>query len=384
MGLIKGYHQSTAIRKSYQILPFQGVWSWLTGKELPDRKPLWQSTSTELTAWSLIWTAAGIFFTSLAVYSSWPLLARLLCYLLGALFSTSGARYIVATIIHHGVHGHLYKSQSVNRVLCEILSTLLIVQPYDSYRQFHVYEHHGREFSTLEDKDLAAIYQLGFRPGTPKRDLYTRLVGTLLSPKFHLFFFWGRLKANTVGVPAYRLAMSLVWWLVLAVLMSQMGIAASVAILLLPFVIFYQIASLLHLLTEHIWLVRKEGESVRDSHINNCLARFCGEMCPESFALRNSARWGKWLLMHLFVHLPTRMLIVQGSLVCHDWHHRYGNVRQWYDYAQLREKHAYKLYSEDSYDYFDIWGIHNALDYVFKALSESDEIEMTQLEYRLN
>lgn len=128
------------------------------------------------------------FFTSLAVYSSWPLLARLLCYLLGALFSTSGARYIVATIIHHGVHGHLYKSQSVNRVLCEILSTLLIVQPYDSYRQFHVYEHHGREFSTLEDKDLAAIYQLGFRPGTPKRDLYTRLVGTLLSPKFHLFF----------------------------------------------------------------------------------------------------------------------------------------------------------------------------------------------------
>jgi hypothetical protein len=28
----KDYHHSTEIRKSYEILPLQGVWSWLTGK----------------------------------------------------------------------------------------------------------------------------------------------------------------------------------------------------------------------------------------------------------------------------------------------------------------------------------------------------------------
>lgn len=29
----KDYHQSTEIRNSYEILPLQGIWSWLTGKE---------------------------------------------------------------------------------------------------------------------------------------------------------------------------------------------------------------------------------------------------------------------------------------------------------------------------------------------------------------
>ncbi|WP_181364585.1 fatty acid desaturase [Aeromonas sp. HMWF014] len=118
----------------------------------------------------------------------------------------------MATIIHHGVHGHLYKSQKVNKTLCEILSTLLIVQPYESYRQFHVYEHHGRAFSTFEDKDLAAIYQLGFTPGKSKAGLHIHLFLTLLSPKFHLVFFYGRLKSNLAGVPFYRLVMTLGWW----------------------------------------------------------------------------------------------------------------------------------------------------------------------------
>lgn len=39
----KDYHQSTEIRKSYEILPLQGIWSWLTGKEQLGRKPLWES-----------------------------------------------------------------------------------------------------------------------------------------------------------------------------------------------------------------------------------------------------------------------------------------------------------------------------------------------------
>ena len=385
MRLVKGYHQSTAIRQSYEILPFQGVWSWLTGKELLNRKPLWQSHSTELILWSVTWVIAGLLLTSMSVYyTSLSYAFRTLIYMIGLLFATSGARYVVATIIHHGVHGHLYISKVVNKILCEILSMIFIVQPYDSYRHFHVYEHHGREFSTLEDKDLSAIYQLGFRPGLTKPALYAHLVRTLFSPKFHLTFFYGRLKSNVVHVPLYRLGMSLIWWAVLGVLTYSLGVVASLLILALPYIFFYQIASLLHLLTEHVWLVRKQDESVRDSHINNCLSRFCGEMCPESFAFKNIGRWGKWMLMHLLVHLPARMLIVQGSLVCHDWHHRYGNVRQWYDYARLREIHAHKLDVEQRYDYVDIWGLHNALDYVFSALSEGDEIKLKSLEYRLN
>lgn len=381
---VQGYLQSTEIRQSYEILPLQGVWTWLTGKELPERKPLWQSNSTERVFWSLSWVIIGIALTTLSVMHIQNPTLQVIGWLTGALFSTSGARYIVATIIHHGVHGHLYKSQKVNKALCEVLSTLFLVQPYDSYRQFHVYEHHGREFSTFEDKDLAAIYQLGFTPGKTKSALYTRLLLTLISPKFHIVFFYGRLKSNLITVPFYRLIMTLVWLAALSAFSYFAGITATVFILLLPFVVLYQMASLMHLLTEHVWLVRKEGESVRDSHINNCLARFCGSKCPPDFHLRQWGQWGKWAAMHLFVHLPCRMLIVQGSLVCHDWHHRYGSVRQWYDYARLREVHAQKLSAEDKYDYIDIWGVHNALDYVLSTLSEEPEVELTHLAYRLN
>lgn len=380
---VKGYHQSTEIRRSYEILPLQGVWTWLTGKELPDRKSLWQSNSTERVLWSLSWVAVGVLFTSLALVVQ-PLALQIFCWIVGALFATSGARYVVATIIHHGVHGHLYKSQKVNKALCEVLSTLFIVQPYESYRQFHVYEHHGREFSTFDDKDLAAIYQLGFTPGKTKAALYGRLLWTLVSPKFHLVFFYGRVKSNLVGVPFYRLMMTLVWFGALVLMGYLMGIAATALVLILPFVVLYQMASLIHLLTEHVWLVRKEGESVRDSHINNCLARFCGSKCPPDFSIKQWGRWTKWAAMHLFVHLPCRMLFVQGSLVCHDWHHRYGSVRQWYDYARLREIHASKLSAEQRYDYIDIWGVHNALDYVLSSLSNGAEVEIENLEYRLN
>ena len=381
---VQGYQQSTEIRRSYEILPLQGVWTWLTGKELPDRKEMWQSNSTERVLWSLSWVVIGVVLTTLAaVYiQSAPL--QILCWLIGALFATSGARYIVATIIHHGVHGHLYKSQRVNKALCEILSTIFIVQPYESYRQFHVYEHHGREFSTFEDKDLAAIYQLGFTPGKSKSALYARFFWTLLSPKFHLVFFYGRLKSNLLGVPFYRLAMSLVWLTSLCAIGYFAGLKITLLVLVLPFVFLYQMASLVHLLTEHVWLVRKEGESVRDSHINNCLARFCGSACPAGFAPQYWGSWSKWAVMHLLVHLPCRMLFVQGSLVCHDWHHRYGSVRQWYDYARLRETHAKKLSDEQRYDYIDIWGVPNALDYVLSSLNKEAAVEIDHLEYRLN
>lgn len=375
---------SVQMRDAYRILPFQGVWTWLTGKEIDGRPPLWQSHSVEMICWSLSWMIVGSIMTSLAWFGSLSLLVKSVIYMTGILFTASGARYIVATIIHHGVHGHLFNSQRANRILCEILSTILIVQPYDSYRQFHVYEHHGAAFSTFEDRDLAAIYQLGFKPGIKVRQQYINLLLTLLSPKFYLTFLYGRLKSNLVNLPIWRRAMSLCWWGVLIWLALTYGYGFFLLNIVIPYVLVYQIASLLHLLTEHTWCLRQQGESVRDSHIKNCLGRFCGSACPPDFSLRFTADWIRWTFTHLFFHLPCRMLIVQGSLVCHDWHHRFGSVRQWYDYARLREKHLLKLAAEDRNDYIDIWGTQHALHYVFIKLSEMDSVKSENLAYRLN
>ena len=152
--------QSAQIRASYKALPFQGIWTWLTGKDLPNRKPLWKSSSIESLFWSLTWLLGGI-------TASLYIIENQLNYfylIISTIFSVSGARYIVATIIHQAVHYSLFKSPAANKWISEILSTILIVQPFDSYKQFHIDEHHQDSFSTVDDKDLAALYKLGFKP----------------------------------------------------------------------------------------------------------------------------------------------------------------------------------------------------------------------------
>lgn len=382
--LIKGYDESTEIRKSYERLPLQGVWTWLTGKEILNRDQLWRSTSVEMVLWSLAWVAIGVFLTAFSLRGSLNIAVAIALYSVGVIFSASGARYVVATIIHHGVHGHLFRSKLVNKILCEILSTIFIVQPYGPYRRFHVYEHHGKDFSTFQDKDLAAIYKLGFTPGKSKRALYRNLLLTLLNPSFHLSYLWGRILSNYADVAFYRRIMSLVWTAFLVGVAVKYGALFFTLVILVPFVVVYQMASLLHLLTEHVWLLRRSDETVRDSHVKNCQARFCGSRCPADFSLGNSGRWIRWGLAHLFFHLPCRMLIVQGSLVCHDWHHRFGSAREWYAYAQLREKDAQKLALRGTYDYVDIWGLHHCLDYVFTMISNEDPVDTHEMEYRLN
>ncbi|MEX0446332.1 fatty acid desaturase [Xenorhabdus sp. SGI246] len=378
------YKESTAIRNTYKILPFQGVWSWLTGKDIPGRKALWKSSSIEMICWSISWIVVGTLLIYLSLNSNMSSIIKFILYLVGVLFSTSGARYIVATIIHQGVHGNLLSTKSRNRVICEILSTIFITQPYDSYRQFHIYEHHGKDFSTTEDKDLAAVYKLGFEPGKTKKQLYINLFLTLFSPYFHFSYFYGRIKSNLIGVPVYRFIMTIVYFLFLGYLAWWMGMMNFVLFIIIPYIIVYQIASLLQLMTEHVWLLRRENETILHSHIKNSLGRFCGSPCPESFSLKYSLQWIIWAFKHLFYHLPVRMLIVQGSLICHDWHHRVSNIKEWYDYTRLREINAEKLAKEGKYDYTEFWGFYNCLDHVLTMLSNSEPIDVNNLKYRLN
>ncbi len=103
---VKGYHQSTEIRRSYEILPFQGVWTWLTGKELPERKPLWRNSSTEMVMWSLSWVALGVALTTLSVMHVQNTAGQILCWLAGALF------FRLRSPLHRGDHYPSWRSRS--------------------------------------------------------------------------------------------------------------------------------------------------------------------------------------------------------------------------------------------------------------------------------
>jgi hypothetical protein len=144
---------------------------------------------------------------------------------------------------------------------------------------------------------------------------------------------------------------------------------------------------LLHLLTEHAWLLRTGDETVRQSHVRNSHARFCGGELP-SEDLRGLARlrsWSVWWAQHLLVHLPARLLIVQGSLIVHDWHHRAGNNRNWTQAIQLREADVQREAAQGLYTYTDIWGLGNVLDDILVRISQGPELSsQPKLSYRLN
>jgi hypothetical protein len=291
--------------------------------------------------------------------------------------TVSGSRYIVATIIHHGVHNAVFKTESLNRILCEILSTVTAAQPFDSYRRFHVYEHHGRDFSTMGDQDLAAIYTLGLRPGISVTHMKVILAWHCVNPVFHARYLFGRVKSNLVSVPLYRLTMTIAWFALLALSAFELGWVTFVISIALPLTVFYQICSLLHLVTEHAWVLRTEGGSVRASHINNSHARFCGRATPSTslHGIRLAAAWTIWVAEHLLVHLPVRMLIVQGSLIVHDWHHRAGADRGWPNAIQKREADLQRELATGSCSYHDLWGIQNIITEVLERISDAPPLK---------
>lgn len=126
----------------------------------------------------------------------------------------------------------------------------------------------------------------------------------------------------------------------------------------IPLTVIYQICSLLHLVTEHARVLRTSSAKVRDSHINNSHSRFCGRALPSSnlSGIAWGASWMTWWAEHLFVHLPTRLLIVQGSLIVHDWHHRFGTNRNGPNAIQKREEDLQKEFARGVYTYNHMWG----------------------------
>lgn len=375
--------KSEEIRESYMRLPAQGFWTWLTGKEIKGRKVRWSLSPIQCTVFSVCIYIGGMVASAQILLNNINSLL-LIFSIIATVFS---ARYIVATIIHHGVHGAIFKSERANMILCEILSTITLVQPYGKYKKFHVHEHHGREFSTLHDQDLAAIYHLGIKPGVPIERMKRILFWQCINPGFHAAYFWGRLRGNIKEVPLYRILMFIFCIVISAYIAHLLGIANFTIAIFLPVVILYQISSLLHLVTEHAWLVRQPGEKVRDSHVKNSHARFCGRALPKEDlkGIQWLKSWTHWWCEHIILHIPSRLLIVQGSLIVHDWHHRAGTNKNWTRAIQLREEDLQREAEQDVYSYRDLWGIHHVLHEVLTRISESElHVETENLSYRLN
>jgi hypothetical protein len=179
----------------------------------------------------------------------WPLLG------LSWMLTVHGARKAQLVIIHHAVHANLTGHPEYDQVVAEALSTLLLLQPFDSYRRDHVTLHHGRCLATLADPDVRLLLLLGFRPGMSRQALWRHLYRTLVSPRFHMRLGWMRLRANFLIAPGYRRLMAGGYAVAGVTSLALTGAWFTWLVAwVIPLWPLYHVAALLQFVSEHTWL----------------------------------------------------------------------------------------------------------------------------------
>jgi hypothetical protein len=362
------------VRASFQRFPgwSQRLWTWYTGKPLPGQRPRlrpspWLYLAANLTG--LFGSAAASVWLLRDRPPGWPLLL-----LISWGLTVSCSRIASTVIAHQCMHRRFTGNTRFDRAVAQVLSTIVCTEAADDYFNDHIRLHHRKAtFATMADPTITHLLHLGFLPGLSRRELWRRLLWTVVSPRFHLHFALQRLRQNLVTPPLYRRAMSLAWLTAVAALVhlnQAWGLFA--AAILVPLVPFYQVVALLEFLSEHAWFKSKgEAGEGKAFHVSHSWGRFHGDPLPPP-GLSTGPRilqWGRWLLRAALYHLPARVLVVPGDLVAHDYHHRMPSTFDWTTATFARQRDIDAGHPGWP-PYTDVWGLGNAIDRVFFILSE--------------
>lgn len=375
--------------------PIQWFLTWLTGKPLEGQSPLIRRTNLSHFFTAYLWLFAGI---TLATYAYMN--AQYWLVPCGWLLTVSGARKIIPTINHYCVHGDLLPPWLRDRFnwlhpyIADFNSSVLFLQDFKAYKEEHLSHHKISVVASIIDPDMAFMWQLGFKPGMSKQELWKVLINNIVNPvsKLHRLFFATRIKTTFRRSTWFRCMVQLITVSLLvlfALITSPLTVIASVII---PMSFFYHAASLLQFASEHLWmkdakddgLLTKKGSQksliARSKMLTN--ARFCGEplmINDQDSGITKFRKWSLWLARMTFIHLPTRLFVLSGDLVVHDWHHRCGFGADWANAFYARAAMCEKLKDTD-HPLTEVWGLKNALDLVFENLSKMEEIDPELIE----
>jgi len=355
------------VRQSFADLPAQWFWTWLTGKPASGQEPRWRHkpwTYLAMIAASLL----GSVMLGLFALDAAPI--GLLLLPVSWILTVHGARALQVSPVHYCVHGTFSRSERINRIVGEIISTFLMITPYPDYKRQHGEEHHGRDLATITDPDVRFLRILGFEPGATFASLRRHLRTRPIAPSFHWAFLKARIIPN-LGRTAGRNRRLAAWTFVIAMVIAITFTGAWIPFLVLwifPLTALYHVSSLWQFTSEHLWLrVNVPGEPRRITLHRLTSGRFCGEPAPGP-EVTGGARvlaWLRWFARMLLIHLPSRLFVLAGDLAVHDWHHRHakGNWRHG-PYERQRDLEAGRQ------NYTEVWGLKAAVDRVLRFWSE--------------
>jgi len=288
----------------------------------------------------------------------------------GLVFSS---RRMAAVILHQSVHGRLTNNKTLDMVLGEFVTTLMITQDFKTYQYDHCSIHHAPQtFATANDPIVEFFTKYGIRPSLTKSRLYVNFFSTILSPFFHIEFFIARLRYNININRPIRSVLTTIY--ISSLIYLSYYISGSFTPLLVafvvPVVIFYQISAFIEICSEHAWfdnepklLMEKEQDPYFYADIS--WGRFCGSQYP----CDGSYKVLTWYFSQMFFHLPVRLFILVGDLPQHDYHHRKPLCLDWINATYNRQDNAINL-KEGEPEYLEIWGLQNAIDHVFTSMSK--------------
>lgn len=244
---------ATHVGNTLRILPlYRECVAQFTGAWPPGYRPCWKRTPWWHLATMTLSLCGGVAASSLLVAAA-PMAWLLLPW--SWMLTVHAARKAQLVICHHAVHGNMTGTKRGDHVLVDILSTVLLIQPFEKYSHDHIRAHHGPKLATLEDPDMQFLLTLGFRPGMSREKLWRQLYWTLVSPRFHTLFLRMRLRVHFVSAPWYRRVLSGGYAVVVGVGLAYTGAWLPwVVAWLIPIFPLYHVAALLQFVSEHRWL----------------------------------------------------------------------------------------------------------------------------------
>ena len=219
--------------------------------------------------------------------------------------------------------GHSRKTiRAVRFTIMEIGAVIALAGPGIGYMRQHARHHALRMLGTGRDPDGAALLALGFRQGLSRGAFRKTLLGCLFDPMWYARENLKRLRATTAsGSLPSSLAATLLWIGLIAsafVLPFWVWLAALGG----PWLLGFPAASLLQVITEHPY-VAKEGATDLASYAARTWDRIPWQITPERspFSKGGLALWLRWTARFVFIHFPSRLAVLDRTMIWHRMHH---------------------------------------------------------------
>lgn len=359
--------------------PLQPLLTWVTGVPLAgsEMRVKWRPTLALIAG--LIQTGVGVATGAWALTLPWYVLVPLL--LLSWPVTAGGMRRLDVVVIHQTLHRMFTASTRGNRIVSELVSTLLCRPPYDGNRKEHL-THHAFPCS-LKDGDTLYLRSTGARPGMTRKEFRGYLLRAVFSPKHYWTFLSSRVRGNYLTArPLYRTAMAYVFLAATVVFVAVTGWWLEWLLLwFVPVTFFFQVQTLLYTLSEHRWWLYDNAERLTKAQRDQLtFGRFCGEAVPDTTgggkgAAGRAVAWTGWWLRMALLYAPYRMCILVGDTVQHDLHH----VRPKCDWANSSWIRNDDLADGNADRYFEAWGGLLAHVYVGNSVRDWDAVPSAPL-----